>query len=1221
MPAMTSVGTLNIKIAVTGVKEVEKNLSSINNFDLGGILSGFNKMRWALMSVQMAAGIVTGTLGLFGTVAMTSLKGIAGIIDFAIIKPMGLVIDIAKNAAIAFGAFSVAAIAGLTKLGVESVTAFGDVQEELKNTMSLIENPPVGAEKTLMDTANKLAVQWGIANNEIMAGFYGAAAAGLAFNDMIKVVSASTQFAIAADTDLNTSVMFAVGSLSQFNQVNADGSLKLEELGTMFKVFTKGANDSIQTLPEFMDALKNVGSIAEVLGSNYKDVTAALMVLSNASIRGAEGGTVLKTMMGRLASNTGSTKNALQDLGITQEDVNLNTHTLGEVLTTIVGKLDGVTDSAKRNEYMFELLGLRGVKAGKLLSGVGVNELNVFRTSLDDTGDVLTRVTDIKMAGFNKQMERLSAAFINLKTTIGGNLVAGLQQGLDKFFTRFNELTVVFDQLSAPWAAWIGGELPKLIDWLVDEFIDIKPRLMTIFEGVRDVISDVGKGIAKVWGDVSTWITNNWDRIKTGAKIAWDGIKTIITTVWNIISDTLFGKGFTGHGLFGDILYWWNENGPELIAQINGIFIKIGQIIEPIIGGWSKWFVGFSETSGGALQKINDVLGSFISWLNEVGVSGQTGLQTLSDLFKSIGQTLGTAFSKGMEILTALFDTGNKADPLTTALTSVANMFKKLSNFIEKIDVNTVLTAFTGLTNAATAIAASSLPDFFNKLLNVLSEPGFKDTMMGLYEILKFVSSILFIIIESVANFGALGSFLMSAFVTLPFLFFGVLKNIGGIIAGTTTWASVLGPIGQLFGVVGFLISGILGLIQTISGLVKGDLGNAFFGILKIVLSIAGILAIIAGGWIPALIIGITLFVVNLLDSFDTLKLKITEVAKWFFDKMLGVSEKIAGLLNKIFGPILDEGAEIKVQPEVKDFSDKMGVSIEEQKKTIESNKDIKAQAEADKAAKEAQDKNTEAVSLSTQALVGAKQEQVTPSSGLGNPWWTQPELKPTITTKEGKPFEPAQRGMDEKIYIELVDFADAACSLLVGHDDKLVIISDDIKFIMGDVATMLDNVINFVGKPIWSTGTEYNAGGNPALEAFGLIDTGGANEFRNNASDDVFTAGTVVPGAMGTETGVVDTSDLWKLSPPFDFNTTPLKLAPEDVLANQEITAINARGIESLAVEKDMDVQLVTANTHLSTMADKIESLDQPTITDSYNTYNITNNYNGGDDKSNGGA
>ena len=375
-----SVGTLNIKISVSGVQAAQKEIQGLNGTDFSGLLGKLNRVRWAFLAVQTVGKLISGPIKAFASIASTSFKAVYKIIDTAVIKPLMMIKDFAVFAGeslVGLGAVGGAAMIGF---GAVSVSQFASFEEGMKNSLALFADVQKATgitrknmENNLIDVAEKVAVAWGIAPEIVSSGLYDMASAGLTAAESQETLYEMGRFARASQMEFGEAVQFALSSMRAFNQVNADGTLKTERMGYFMDVLAKSVLNSQMRFPELQQALTNVGPIAAAFNVDIEDISAALMVMANAGLRGGAAGTALKTMMGRLQKGTGETKVALGLLGLSLDDVNLSMFSLEDVLGTISKAFDNMADPTQKNAAMIQLLGLRAAKGAAAISALGTD--------------------------------------------------------------------------------------------------------------------------------------------------------------------------------------------------------------------------------------------------------------------------------------------------------------------------------------------------------------------------------------------------------------------------------------------------------------------------------------------------------------------------------------------------------------------------------------------------------------------------------------------------------------------------------------------------------------------------------------------------------------------------------------------------------------------------------------------------------------------------------
>ena len=746
-----SVGTLNIRINVSGVKDATKEIEGLNNLSLGGLLQSFNKVRWALMSIQMAFDIISWPIKTMFSVMETSFKALYVVMDTLMIKPLIMIGDTAMNTLKIMGVFAAGTAGAMVAFGVSATSTFAKFNSDITKAISLFDElnavsktGGTGAgsawaamfedmNKQLTETAVTVGTKWGVLPTEIAGGFKFASAAGLSLAESQQIMGQSAEFARAGEMSLDDAISFGISTLGQFNLVNQDGTLQLDKLAGVLNDVSKTAADSMISIEDITATMKNVGPLAEILGIDMKDILAATATLGQAGLKSAEAGTVIKTMIGRLQQNSGASKDALDAMGLSINDVNLKEHTLGQVLETVMVALNGVSDSAERNEVIIDLLGLRGVKAARLYGEDGVRLFDKYRQSLNDTGGSLDYMANVQMKSFQAQSEVLNATLEGLQLIAGKNFAEGLVKGITAFASRSGELGIIVDNLSKGWGDWLGEQLPKLITWVVDEFVRMEPIISDTFTGIRKVIIDAASGIGAVWGTVSDWIIKNWDRIKSVATGVWSTVVNVVSTSWDKIKTFLFGSEITGEGLFGDILIWWDTNGTAFLSKIQTTFDLAGQIVFKVIEAWKGIFEGFGMSASDMVDKINVALSSFIGWLGRVE-EGKTGFERLKEVFISVGAVAGSIFNKIMELFDALFGPQKEGEVsnMSTLLDKFSDVLGSISTFIDGMDAEKVTKAFVDISKTLMDLAESSIIDFFDRLVVLFSDPEFLENLKRL---------------------------------------------------------------------------------------------------------------------------------------------------------------------------------------------------------------------------------------------------------------------------------------------------------------------------------------------------------------------------------------------------------------------------------------------------------------------------------------------------------
>ena len=104
--------------------------------------------------------------------------------------------------------------------------------------------------------------------------------------------------AAAGGMDLASAGDLMTNTIAQFN-------LEATNSGQVANTLAAGAAETNTNISQLGGGLKEVGSTAAAFGMSLESTTAALGALSNAGIKGSEGGTALRGILAGLASQSG----------------------------------------------------------------------------------------------------------------------------------------------------------------------------------------------------------------------------------------------------------------------------------------------------------------------------------------------------------------------------------------------------------------------------------------------------------------------------------------------------------------------------------------------------------------------------------------------------------------------------------------------------------------------------------------------------------------------------------------------------------------------------------------------------------------------------------------------------------------------------------------------------------------------------------------------------
>ena len=141
---------------------------------------------------------------------------------------------------------------------------------------------------------------------------------------------------LAYASDLATDAMAALG-------IEASNE-NLTKFGDQMAKTASKANTSVAQLGE---AILTVGGTAKSLAGGTVELNAALGVLANRGIKGAEGGTALRNVILSLSAPTDKAADAMNSLGLNVYDAAGNMRPLNEVFKDLNNSMANMTEGEK----------------------------------------------------------------------------------------------------------------------------------------------------------------------------------------------------------------------------------------------------------------------------------------------------------------------------------------------------------------------------------------------------------------------------------------------------------------------------------------------------------------------------------------------------------------------------------------------------------------------------------------------------------------------------------------------------------------------------------------------------------------------------------------------------------------------------------------------------------------------------------------------------------
>ena len=395
-----------------------------------------------------------------------------------------------------------------------------------------------GATGALMDRLSEQSREMGRTTvhsaTEAARGQAFLAQAGFDANEVLEALPATLALATAGELDLASAADIASNVLSGFR-------LETEQTGRVADVLASIASKTNTNISQMGEALSKAAPAAAAAGWSLEETAAAIGRLSDAGIQGEEAGTVLKTMLARLAAPTGKLAALMTEVGVNVTDATGKMLPLNDIIEQLAPHADNTG-------LMFELLGTRGANAGLVLGALGDKNLRDLTSELENSEGAAQQMADIMSGGLWGSIKAIQSIIESAYISFGKRFTPAVQT-LAKLFAKLpapiQEVVVVVGSL----AGAMGG-------------------LMIMMPGVFGAITRLpGKLIAlntKI--GLSTWSVKG---LTLAIKNAW---RALMGPVGWVIA---IGAATVALGLF------WRESQkaenkmPRLAAQIDALTRRI----------------------------------------------------------------------------------------------------------------------------------------------------------------------------------------------------------------------------------------------------------------------------------------------------------------------------------------------------------------------------------------------------------------------------------------------------------------------------------------------------------------------------------------------------------------------------------------------------------------------------------------------------------------------
>ena len=321
-----------------------------------------------------------------------------------------------------------AVVAVFAAMAEESVREWSKLDDAMTNSVAVMGGVSEAQRQIMEDTARSMAKDSVASADELAGSYAGLAAAGNNVAQATAVMASTDAFATANRIPLSQSTEILSKAVNQLGLSTSDTAGQLTQYNRVSDVFTAGARLAHIPIVQFAEAFS--GRLPAALRTARVDLetaAAAMIVLSNAGLRGHEGTAAFTQTLQTLQRAATSAKQTWSDYGVTVFDL-----ATGKMLplSNIMGQLrnltEGMSDSDKKATLQKLGFAERTVTATRAMID-NSDAMQGYIDKMHAASGVTESMAEIQLTAFSAQMKELKHQLDDVEFTLGEALAPTLE--------------------------------------------------------------------------------------------------------------------------------------------------------------------------------------------------------------------------------------------------------------------------------------------------------------------------------------------------------------------------------------------------------------------------------------------------------------------------------------------------------------------------------------------------------------------------------------------------------------------------------------------------------------------------------------------------------------------------------------------------------------------------------------------------------------------------
>lgn len=363
-----------------------------------------------------------------------------------ITSPVRGIINLLKNPV-----FQAGAVLGVSIGLKDTIETYKDFEAAMSQVQAI--SSATDSEVTrLTNKAKEMGATTKFTAEESAEAFNYMAMAGWKTEDMLGGIEGILSLAAASGEDLATTSDIVTDALTAFGLTAADSGHFADVLAQA----SSNANTNVSMLGE---SFKYVAPVAGAMKYTVEDVSLALGLMANSSVKGSMAGTALKTSLANMAAPTDKMETAMKKYNISLKDSHGKMKTLKDIMDNLREGLGGLSE-AEQTAAASTIFGKEAMAGMLAIINASEYDYNKLTKAVNNADGASKAMADTMLDNLEGSLTLLQSAVDGVKISFGERLSPYVRSLADW----------LADQMPA-----VEMELDELMDW-VDVKVDRMKR-------------------------------------------------------------------------------------------------------------------------------------------------------------------------------------------------------------------------------------------------------------------------------------------------------------------------------------------------------------------------------------------------------------------------------------------------------------------------------------------------------------------------------------------------------------------------------------------------------------------------------------------------------------------------------------------------------------------------------------------------------------------------